>query len=556
MKALLIPSAIAIPKEMQSIGKVPSVLYPINNYPVLDYLLDIYCNVVDNIYIVVNERKEYVYEYIRNHNLNHIKIIDLTKTKDLGYTILQGIEFILDDTKYIKEEIELYINFGDTILKDDITNIKKDSVYYSKTNLEEKWTFFDKNDYGSLTQIIDKQASIQKHDIKNFFVGVFYITNVRLLGTCLKESLDNENDSMDSFFKAIKKYSLSSPFKYIFARHWFDIGHGEQYFDAKIDVRPRTFNQIRIDKERGILTKTSSNKKKLIDEINWYLKLPNNVKYMTPRIYEYSTEITNPFVSMEYYSYHTLHEIYLYGDLKNKQWETIFKRIKLVIDDMSKHTISDEKENIEFSLRDMYLNKTIERLNVLSDNEKFYKFFNKSITLNGKKFPSLNELIERLKEIIEKNLIKNDLKFSVIHGDLCFTNILIDDNFNFLRIIDPRGRFGKYDIYGDSRYEFAKLFHCLEGKYDYIINNLFSINVNETNIEFIIDYNEKSEEIFKCFLKVFKENLYDIEEIRFIESLLFFSMIPLHSESIKQQYAMLATALLLLDKCKLIGVRK
>ena len=67
-------------------------------------------------------------------------------------------------------------------------------------------------------------------------------------------------------------------------------------------------------------------------------------------------------------------------------------------------------------------------------------------------------------------------EFSIIHGDLCFANIMVDENYSFIKVIDPRGKFGNFDVYGDFRYELAKLFHSVDGKYDFIIKDLFKIN--------------------------------------------------------------------------------
>ena len=54
-------------------------------------------------------------------------------------------------------------------------------------------------------------------------------------------------------------------------------------------------------------------------------------------------------------------------------------------------------------------------------------------------------------------------------------DIMVDNNFSFIKVIDPRGRFGKYDIYGDPRYELAKIMHSIDGKYDYIIGDFFEV---------------------------------------------------------------------------------
>ena len=85
--------------------------------------------------------------------------------------------------------------------------------------------------------------------------------------------------------------------------------------DEQIKVAPRSFNRIEIDEVRGILTKTSRHKEKLIDEIRWYLKIPKQLRCFAPRIFDYSLDGNAPFVKMEFYAYRTLHENVLIGSL-------------------------------------------------------------------------------------------------------------------------------------------------------------------------------------------------------------------------------------------------
>ena len=83
--------------------------------------------------------------------------------------------------------------------------------------------------------------------------------------------------------------------------------------------------------------------------------------------------------------------------------------------------------------------------------------------------------------------------FNIIHGDLCFANIMVDTNLSFIKVIDPRGKFGTYDIYGDFRYELAKLFHSVDGKYDFIIKDLFDVNFDYKGLVLIIVFKTKKE---------------------------------------------------------------
>lgn len=247
---------------------------------------------------------------------------------------------------------------------------------------------------------------------------------------------------------------------------------------------------------------------------------------------------------MEYYGYNTLHELLIYGNTPLIKWQEIFERLLVAIDDMQKYKVYDSAEIIP-AIRDMYITKTCDRINKLKQDQRFNSFFYNDIFINGRRFPSLEHLTKEIEFIVSNMLCQVDY-FSIIHGDLCFSNILVEENCHFVRVIDPRGKFGNFDIYGDPRYEIAKIMHSLEGKYDYIIEDMFEVNVHETYIEYSIQ--EKTEKILQVFEEVFSKLQYDINEIRLIESLLFLSMLPLHKDYPNRQYVMLATGLELFDK--------
>ena len=105
-------------------------------------------------------------------------------------------------------------------------------------------------------------------------------------------------------------------------------------------------------------------------------------------------------------------------------------------------------------------------------------------------------------------------------------------------------------IYGDVRYEFAKILHSIEGKYDFIIKNLFKLEIyNDVNFTYEIFEPERSMDIREIFLSVFDDELSTVlPETEMIEALLFLSMIPLHRENLQHQYVMLCRGIELMDK--------
>ena len=91
----------------------------------------------------------------------------------------------------------------------------------------------------------------------------------------------------------------------------------------------------------------------------------------------------------------------------------------------------------------------------------------------------------------------------------------------------------------------------MDGKYDFIIKDLFRIDTDKdkARIDFQILDRSREYKLYELFLDVFSEEIGDDrEKIELIEALLFLSMIPLHGESAEHQYAMLATGLEILDR--------
>ncbi len=533
---LIIPSAKIVPEELQSLGKLPAVIYPINQGIVFDALVEQYREKVDRIDILSYEAADEVERRLSNYKNISICIKKLTELRDLGYTVLCGID---------EDDQAVAINFGDTIVYDDVNKILNvDGFFYSEDYPSATWSFF-KESNGKLTDIYDKQIIDNRIPMK-LFVGVFVFQDAQYLKKCIIDECSKEN-STNSFYRAIQKYSEKYKLSPVKSEHWFDIGHSRKYRETNIEVKARSFNHILIDKNRGILKKTSDDKDKFIGEVRWYLKLPTDIEYVRPRIFSYSTSYECPYVEMEYYDYHTVHELFLFGDLDSNQWRDIFKRIRFIYKDFKRYTVRDD--TIREAIKDMYYTKTEKRLKKLKKQREFEKFYSNSIFVNNRQYVSLDEIVRLLKKIIPRMLYDVN-EFNIIHGDLCFSNIMVDSNFSFIKVIDPRGKFGNYDIYGDSRYELAKLFHSVEGKYDFIIKDLFDIDydIDKCIINYTINDRRRDYDIMEIFLGVFNKEIgKDENKIRLIEALLFLSMIPLHEESLKHQMAMLGTGLDLLN---------
>ena len=254
---------------------------------------------------------------------------------------------------------------------------------------------------------------------------------------------------------------------------------------------------------------------------------------MTPKII--SSKINkNPNLVMEHIDFSTLTEIWLYGNISYKNWQPILDDLKNIINIFQTHKKLVNKKDYE----QIYITKTQDRVQeLISSNPIFKKLFSyEHIKINGKTYDNWNKLSEKVFPKINKLFSKKDN--CVIHGDLCFSNILYDVPNNQYRIIDPRGKWGN-SVFGDIKYDLAKLRHSIVGGYDSINNGLFSVEQKDNSLKINILKSSQYEKISHDF-DLWVSKSWNLEQIKMIEGLLFISMIPLHNEDIKKQLAFYA----------------
>ena len=191
-------------------------------------------------------------------------------------------------------------------------------------------------------------------------------------------------------------------------------------------------------------------------------------------------------------------------------------------------------------MKSLYIDKTYSRLerykdtiDIDLDNINVYA---------GTILPSINQIVN---ECIEK-IIAQQIFPCIMHGDLCFSNILYDSRSNIIKLIDPRGQNAdkQLTIYGDQKYDLAKLCHSFIGLYDFIIADAFElIDSEDTGMELIFSYDNRISDLQTIFWNTeLIDGFSNIDSIP-LTIILFLSMIPLHSDKPTRQRAMLANAL-------------
>lgn len=537
MNILIIPSAKLINEELQSrYGKIVPVLIPLENGIVLDKLYREYENQYDEIILPLYEELENTLKIINLRNYSKLKIKVLSRLSDIG----NGIKEVLDDYKELGKIQNLSINFGDIYLENIKQYLNKNIVCYCKNSEIDRWAFLENKDDKLMIKQQNSKKKVENNE-KNILIGFFNIISIKEFYKIL---LEKKEENKESLYQALEEYDKLFKINLVLENEWSDFGHLDNFLQAQKIVKTRFFNEIVIDKDRNILTKKSEEKEKLTNEIKWFLTLPNELQWITPRIYSYSLEWKEPKVSMEYYSYPTLHHLYLYGNHNIDKWKQIFNKLFYVHEEMRKYSLKLESKIIVKALNKIYEEKTFERLEKLKKDKNFINYFEQDFYINNHKIKNLTKLSKIIKELIIDLKINGKEELNIIHGDYFFANILYDPIADIVKLIDPRGDFGGYGIYGDSNYDLAKLAHSVDGKYDFIVEDLFELKELKNGFNYKIVYSENHEKIKELFYSYFNKK--QKIKIKFIQALLFLSMIPLHKDKPQRQKVMLGVGIRIL----------
>jgi hypothetical protein len=332
---------------------------------------------------------------------------------------------------------------------------------------------------------------------------------------------------------------------------WIDCGHETNYYKSRATlVNSRSFNSIRVDTKRGTITKSSTDKAKLAAEAAYLDMLPSPLRIIFPRLITKSGNHDSvDAYEMEYYGYPSLAEYLLYWDLSKHNWWRCFDALRdsLTLFRQCPASIGPIR------YRDFHWSKTIARITTyldhLQDESLREHLEHRSIRLNGRRLQPLDSLLVQAERFITASY--RETSFGIFHDDFCFNNILFDVVSGLVRLIDPRGSFGPQcpGIYGDWRYDLAKLSHSSIGHYDYLVNGLFEIE-RPSDGEFSLDIRLRPNSVWleEMTSWLIAEIGDDPREIKVMTALLFLSMCPLHADDSDRQLGFFLRGLDLLDK--------
>lgn len=482
---------------------------------------------------------------------NNIKLIDyikniLMENFDIELVLVSSKKNILSSLKYSLQKADMNLPtrviLGDTLIPDSIDD-RTDIIFTSNDiTTSDNWCLTEKDKDDNVVKFYDKQKNLSLSN-KEALVGYYAFSDTKyILNCCVKSRLMLKKEISTALNAYQERYKL----KAVLINDWYDLGHTSGLIKAKnILFNARCFNSISVDTELGVLTKTSSKIQKLEDEALWYKNIPDELKICAPRLIGFEKDSNFAKLTQELYGYQSLQELYLSGAVNIEDWHYIIEKL------FSLHkNLENYKSDVDINaLKWLYLEKTKERLKDLQNQNIYWskKLDNDFEYINGKKYKGVALLISGIESFCNK-LSQNGI-FTVIHGDYCFSNILFDSNNYVFKLIDPRGRLnGDPTIFGDPRYDIAKLRHSIVGLYDFIVQDMFKLEESEKGFNYKILTSADYEVLEEIFDKLAQKNGFDSKEIKFIEGLLFLSMIPLHKDNFLRQKMFYIKALELLNE--------
>ena len=492
-------------------------LLPINSINLASLLLDFYLtNHKDwKINFVINENDiDDISNELKKY-LNKIKIISISDTKGIN----ESIKKVFSN---VNSNIDCIVNLVTTVP----TSIpEKNQVFLSKDLFTNE--FFSLISTHKNICFYKKGGKKKRKD--NAFTGIFRTSSSEIIKA--SSVVKKQNDLLCIVEEIYKSQKLS--FKTI---DWIDCGHDKNYKKSKsMMLSSRSFNSIDINDDLGILLKKSTKTEKFKNEINFINSLPSKLKNYFPKVISENHNLNSSTAELEYFPYPVLSEYMLYWDIEDEVWENVFKNLKDILSNFKKNKNFISVEDFE----SFYLDKINQRLddfsNQLDEKDKFLLNDDK-LVINGKTLKNYNILQNQVKLKIQSMYSEND--FCIMHGDYCFSNIIFNHKDGIVKLIDPRGSFGsKIGIYGDIKYDLAKIAHSTFGQYDYFISRLYELEIIENKINYSVQKRSNHKLLENLTIQLIDSTGFKHQDIFFIVSLLFISMCSLHDEDYQRQKA-------------------
>ncbi|GAA4894539.1 capsular biosynthesis protein [Ferrimonas pelagia] len=515
----LITSAAYIPSELQSeFGHLPPSFLPVGNRRLFHHQIE-RIPAGERIVLTLPQQFQpgpYDQAFLQKRG---IELLFLPEHLSLGESVVYALNLLEFDAKET-----LTLLHGDTLFEQLPSG--SDKIGISPVEENYNWTCYDPS-----TGLLRPSESDNGCASDWIINGYFSFSEPKSL---VRHIVSANWD----FIQGINGYHAELPLIPESCDDWYDFGHGHTYYQSKSQMTTqRAFNDMQIRDQ--VVTKSSLKKQKLAAEAHWYQTLPGPMRLYTPQLLEAVEHDERFTYSIEYLHLTALNELYVFSLLPAKFWDRVLRACCRFIHHAQQFPVESGP-----TLGQLFGQKTAQRLAEYGRSATIDLAV--PLRVNGQQHLSIYELAQAS----ESALPADNRAYNVLHGDLCFSNILYDFRTGSIKVIDPRGLDldNNLSIHGNSLYDLAKLAHSIIGLYDVIIAGYFNASQHQQELLFSITENSVREQVMASFCQMVSEQFGVTPRALYAMQIqLFLSMLPLHSDRPDRQLGFIGNAYRLYD---------
>ena len=429
----------------------------------------------------------------------------------------------------------LRILYGDTLVQmDEATLHAPDMVAVQQSSAHYAWAFAEATATG--VAFSDSPPS----DTPSIVCGYYSFSDPALLARACREP---------TIVGALQHYTDHRPLSLCTANSWLDFGPLPLYLRSRKDVLvKRVFNEL--DYEDDLLIKHSSDTAKMQAEAHWFEHLPAPLRLHVPRYHGRTERDGRAGYGIEYLYAPLVSDLAVFATLPRAAWGQILQAAFDLLAKFQRVRPPDDAPESAPDFADRFfrgivVDKTRTRLRDWCAQSGIAP--DARITLNGVAHPPLADLAEQLIAGLPPTT-PDQIRFW--HGDFYFGNMFYDDTARRILCIDPRGQLapGQPCLWGDLRYDLAKLAHSIAGQYDRILLGRSTLEISAADPldwTFAVEAPLPSDSLEPMLFAHARTCGVAPGELLALTALLFLSMLPLHGEDPARQKHLLAMALIL-----------
>jgi len=468
----------------------------------------------------------------------------LCKFRDLGITVIQVDEKVEVGTvvsqaahtvlQMLGPATDLLVCYGDVLPDDlDLSDSPRDFISVQEPKFYHNWGVVAENN-GQ----ISLRRDVNIGAFETVFSGLFRFSRPDHLLRMLRDTSEN-------WLIALEAYQAEQPMTLLTVDGLIDLsGHLAYNLGRRGAMPSRSFN--RLQWEKSFILKRSADIEKMRSEYHWFSNLPRKLHIHVPVTADFVENSTQEAgYSVQYLPMQTIANLLIFGALPSYAWDRILDACDEVLNDMRNAFVESPAAIDDAALYSGLLaDKT--RSRVARACKALGLTGDEPVTYDGTPMVCVNQMTELVLSRIPATRIEH---LSIMHGDFCGSNLLFDAATGGLKMIDPRGFYipGKPSIYGDIRYDIAKLAHSIIGMYDSIIAGHADTELRLSDgcltLNLRVWHGNDIEKLQQRFLnhsfggfRIHDQGILDIMIS------LFLTMIPLHADNPARQRAFLANA--------------